>query len=420
MRDVTVIADDLTGAADCGIAFTIAGLPTFVAVGETAPAAAQIVAVDIDSRRLAPGLAAERARVAALRAIRQGSRALYKKIDSTLRGNVGPELAATFQVAVDAARGPRPIAVVAPAFPATGRITREGRVLVGGVPLEETEVWRASGMAGPADIVAMLRLAGLRAAAVRRDGVRAGAEALAGTFGQLSASGIDAVVCDAEDEDDLARIAHAGARAGAPVVWVGSAGLARHLPAALGLHRDEAAPGPCLEERDGPALLLVGSRSRVAREQAERVAAEPGVAAIAVAPEVLLEGERGSDWAAIAAALRNALSSGRDVVLLTGLETTVELDCGADLAAAFGRLAAGHAAGLRGLVATGGDVARAALAALGAGGLHLAGEVEPGVPIGTTDTAPALQVITKAGAFGTPSTLQRCRAALGRKLPGRP
>ena len=37
MLDVEVIADDLTGAADCGIAFAAAGLATFVAF-EDAPA----------------------------------------------------------------------------------------------------------------------------------------------------------------------------------------------------------------------------------------------------------------------------------------------------------------------------------------------------------------------------------------------
>jgi len=60
-------------------------------------------------------------------------------------------------------------------------------------------------------------------------------------------------------------------------------------------------------------------------------------------------------------------------------------------------------------------IARAALAAMGAGGLHLLGEVEPGVPIGVTDTARPLRVVTKAGAFGTKETLQRCRVALREK-----
>jgi uncharacterized protein YgbK (DUF1537 family) len=50
--------------------------------------------------------------------------------------------------------------------------------------------------------------------------------------------------------------------------------------------------------------------------------------------------------------------------------------------------------------------------ALGATGLHLAGEVEPGVPVGVAVSAPPLTVVTKAGAFGSPETLVRARAAL--------
>ena len=37
MSEVTIIADDLTGAADCGIAFVLAGLPTLVMIDERPP-----------------------------------------------------------------------------------------------------------------------------------------------------------------------------------------------------------------------------------------------------------------------------------------------------------------------------------------------------------------------------------------------
>jgi 4-hydroxythreonine-4-phosphate dehydrogenase len=40
------------------------------------------------------------------------------------------------------------------------------------------------------------------------------------------------------------------------------------------------------------------------------------------------------------------------------------------------------------------------------------GEVEPGVPLGVADTPRPLPIVTKAGAFGGPATLVRCRSAL--------
>ncbi|MFL5262556.1 MAG: four-carbon acid sugar kinase family protein, partial [Anaeromyxobacteraceae bacterium] len=266
MLDVAVIADDLTGAADCGIAFAAAGLASFVAVGDAPPPpSARVVAVDTDTRRLPPELAAERARAAAAQAYAAGARALYKKLDSTLRGHVGAELAATLAASGEGGRLARPLVVFAPAFPGTGRTTRDGQVLVKGIPLAETEVWRGSGTAGPADPVAMLRLAGVHASSLRLQEVRAGPAALARALAQLAAGDVQALVCDAEEEADLAAIAGAAARLDRPVIWAGSAGLARHLPSALGLRPDAAPASPSLAGVDGPLLVLVGSRSTVAR-----------------------------------------------------------------------------------------------------------------------------------------------------------
>jgi 4-hydroxythreonine-4-phosphate dehydrogenase len=160
--DVAIIADDLTGACDTGIAFAVAGLPTFVAFGGGDPPPAQIVAVDTDTRRMNRAAAVERVRAAARRAYRDGARTIYKKIDSTLRGHVAAETAALLEGA--AAEGQRgALVVAAPAFPPLGRTTRGGRVYVRGTPLEETEVWRDSGMTGSADLVRMFGSAGLRA-----------------------------------------------------------------------------------------------------------------------------------------------------------------------------------------------------------------------------------------------------------------
>jgi D-threonate/D-erythronate kinase len=416
MTDVTVIADDLTGAADCGIAFALAGLPTFVSIGNApAPDSAQIVSVDADTRRLQKGEAAQRAGEAARDAYRRGTASLYKKIDSTLRGHVAAELQETFRAAAELAGGEQPIVLLAPAFPATGRTTRGGRVLVSGVPLADTEVWRKSGMTGAADPVPMLRAAGLVAESLPLDAVRSGRDSLASAFGELAERGVHVAVCDAEEEDDLRRIADAGAHLRRPVIWVGSGGLARHLPAALVLR---PRPGGTARARltSGPVLALVGSRSTVAREQAKVLGAEHGVATFVLEIDDLLGGSARPGWNQAAADVRRALAVGQDVVLVTALAAAVDLEIGPALADALGRFAVGTADRIGGLIATGGDIARAVLGALGAGGLHLLGEVEPGVPIGVADAKRPLAVVTKAGAFGTPTTLQRSRAALKRLI----
>jgi uncharacterized protein YgbK (DUF1537 family) len=176
---------------------------------------------------------------------------------------------------------------------------------------------------------------------------------------------------------------------------------------------------PPLDGIGGPVLVLVGSRSSVAREQARLLASEADVERVELDPRELLGGEgtgsashsQGEGRGEGGTTLSQALATGRDILAVLG-DAPLGLERGPALAAALGRLVAAHAARVGGAVATGGDIARAFLNAVGANGLHLLGEVEPGVPLGVADTARPLPVVTKAGAFGSPSTLVRCRAAL--------
>lgn len=137
---IAIVADDLTGSGDTAVQFVRAGWPTQLSVGRAGqaladPAAgrAEVIAVTTHSRPL-PGpqaAAVVRDDVAALRAA--GVRRLYKKVDSTLRGAFKAEIDAARQAWRDDA-----IAVVCPAFPATGRTVRDGILYVDGRPVTET------------------------------------------------------------------------------------------------------------------------------------------------------------------------------------------------------------------------------------------------------------------------------------------
>jgi uncharacterized protein YgbK (DUF1537 family) len=103
-----VIADDLTGACDSAVQFAARGLRTVVAL--EGPVDADVVAYSTDSRdRPLPTMPA----------VATGS-LIFKKIDSTLRGNTRAEiLAALDAYGFDTA-------VVNPAFPEMGRIVENG------------------------------------------------------------------------------------------------------------------------------------------------------------------------------------------------------------------------------------------------------------------------------------------------------
>lgn len=396
-----ILADDLTGAADCAIAFAKHGLDSVVAWGEGAPLPSEVLSVDCDSRRFPAADAAAR-QVAALAAHWSTGVRLYKKIDSTLRGQPAAELAA--QLRVLAAPGRRaPLAVVAPAFPATGRVTLGGRVLVGDQPLEATPLWARDHTYQSAHLGEVLASAGLRASVIDLDDIRHGPDRVHAAMLDAVVSGLDAVVCDCANLDDLAVIAQASLRLDS-AMWVGSAGLAVALAA---LTAPDAAEAPHLPPRSGPVLAVVGSLAEASRLQA-RVLAEAGVVRhIAVEPDALEGGAASPGWAAAQAALAQAVADGADTLLEIALAPHPDLSRGPALAARLAELVAPHADHLGAVIATGGDTACALLSHLGVVGIRLIDEVEPGVPLGLTQGAHHLPVVTKAGAFGDADTLRR-------------
>ena len=75
---------------------------------------------------------------------------------------------------------------------------------------------------------------------------------------------------------------------------------------------------------------------------------------------------------------------------------------------------------LGGLVVTGGDIARAALRALGGEALQLGPQVLPGVALGwpVGGAQGGLPVVTKAGGFGEPDALRQAAHFLRHGAPG--
>jgi D-threonate/D-erythronate kinase len=403
MPEIVIIADDLSGAADCGIVCASAGLDTMVVLGQLdAEPEVTVLAIDGDTRSRSPLEAiAETERL--VRAHAGPGRTLFRKIDSTLRGHVAEELAATLAVRREA--GPAVI-VLAPAFPATGRTTRDGHQHLHGVPLEDTELWRREAIAGRAHMPSMLERVGLDAVSIGLHAVRGpGLRDLV-----LHGAGHhDVLVFDAESENDLQAVATAASMLGEKVIWAGSAGLARYLPhVTAGRPGLPTAPLPVA----GPVLFVVGSASSVSRAQVQRLAAESGIIQVTVPTSVLHVGPDSAGWLVQQRALDAALAGGGDVIVLLGEEEPVDLGRGLLLCRSLAQLVAPLAGHFAALVSTGGETARALLQAVGAVGLRLVGEIEPGVPLSVTEGWGPIPVITKAGAFGTVETLSHCRAVL--------
>ncbi|HVT98609.1 MAG TPA: 2-keto-3-deoxygluconate permease [Acidobacteriaceae bacterium] len=400
---VLILADDLAGAADGAAACCATGREALLLLNGDGAVDEEVVVVDANTRCLGPEEASREMR-RLVQCYAGGGRVLFKKVDSTLRGHLAPELVAVLQARSEMLRD-RPVAVFAPALPAQGRVVLDGELRVHGVPLEKTDAWKRERRGARSDVMAMLAGLGLRTTRLRLATVRSGASALKKAMAS-AAQYAEVVICDAEMDADLAAIALASKVLGERAVWVGSSGLARHLPGPLrsSAQRAAAVPKFAPEFALGPTLYMVGSMTEMAREQAERLGAVPGVETLRIPAAVLLA----EAWAEELRRLEIALESRRDVLVVPQCDAPLNYEQGTELVQAMGRFVGGCADRVGGLVATGGETARAVLDAWGVTRLRVRGEVEAGVAFSTTEGGRrAMPVVTKAGGFGDAQTLVR-------------
>jgi uncharacterized protein YgbK (DUF1537 family) len=415
MYRILILADDLSGAADCGIACVNAGISTLVSLGlPHHGVSTDVLSVDADTRGLSSRDAADRMHHLVRTHAQDPSTLLFKKIDSTLRGHLGPELVAVLEARRSVMPGA--VAIFAPAFPSNGRTTKDGMHYVHDQPLHETEMWNNEGMIGEALIPTMLASSGLRYALLNLDVVRSADPAFDAAVFKAAASA-DVLVCDALTDDDLLAIARAATALGDRAVWVGSAGLAHQLPRAVGIGTRPEEIFPHLPNTSGPILFVIGSASRTTKQQAANLLSSSDIHGIVVPPEVLLEGPEGPDWNDFTAELRDAVAQGEDVILLCGGEPRIEAAGRPRLALALAEMTAALHGQVGALVASGGETARKVLDRWAVSTLLLHGELERGVPVSSTivDRNRPLTVITKAGDFGQPYTLVHCREWLKRE-----
>ena len=396
---VALVADDLTGALDAAAPFAGRGLRVSVHLSpDTLPApedaadvshrpqdsrlhAARtgrpgtVLAVSTSSRHLAPTAARAAVEAAGRRLRRWSPRLVFKKIDSTLRGPIPDEVAAAMEVFG------RRTALVCPAFPAAGRVVRDGDVFVDGEPLRETEYVRDLRTPSPAESLEALfeRIGSVHAL---RPGAATGIR-----------SGTEIGIADAETEAHLASLAARIAERADEVLAVGSDGLAAGLAGLAGIPR----PPVSLAGGDGRRVLYaIGSRAGTTQEQTARLLAGRPEIPVVEAPAGVLD----------AGAVVRAAASAPAVVARVSATPRGEPGAVVQAFAAGVRRAVdglGGPSSLTALVATGGDTVEAILDAFAIGVLNVLGEFRPGIPVsrGMARTG-ELTLVSKAGGFGTP------------------
>lgn len=391
MNNYLIVADDFTGANDTGVQICRRGIPVRVLFSSSGISGGESCVLDTESRGL-PAAAAFRKLAAECAAIPfDNFSRVIKKVDSTLRGNIGAETRALFQ------RYKPELVVFAPALPDLGRTTVNGIHCLNGTPVCQTELARDPKTPVRNDDIRKI----MADAFTGEKAVHIGLDALRNGGVDLNAA---RVFCfDAVTNADLRIIVRAVLAAGKRVLWAGCAALADAL-----LEAETFVP---------PALAVVASLSSVTRGQV-RFAERRGVPLVKTPLYAILEKETSPGKIADEAAA--LLKEGKDAILLSSSaysgeehqkteESARRAGLSAEEMSAFTQKVMGQITArvlgevkVSGLFLSGGDTAISCFESAGALGSSIVTEIALGIPLtrlvgGRHD---GLKVVTKAGAFG--------------------
>lgn len=428
-RILAVLADDLTGAMDSGVQLTKAGLKVnvllhFQRLSELCDGVDAVI-INTESRNVPPADAQKRVK-AALNFINETNLTLYyKKVDSTLRGNLGAEICAVMESSdID-------LILVVPALPRGGRITMSGCHYVHGVPVADTEFGKDPfSHVSDSEIGCLIqRQCDRRVASVSIETVRSGVEVLVQQL-QNASQEQEIVVIDAVTTEDLNTIACAVAKMEKTVLPCGSAGLMEMMVLSLedtiGRRSNNctelSARG--LESVTSPVLALSASLAKMTKTQIRFVEANQEVGVVRINPEWLGQRQAQNETMCNEAYERicEYFHDGKDVLVDAAGESKEAITerfegCPESLKGKSSiilrflsdilhKVLANHSLG--GIIFIGGDTASSLCSSLGANGIEIVCEVEPYVPLGKLigGDYDGLSIITKAGGLGHDGSLQ--------------
>jgi D-threonate/D-erythronate kinase len=406
-----VVADDFTGANDTGVQFRKAGLKVNVVINTDKLIEemnkCDVLVVDLESRFDLPAVAYRKCYSLGEQLLKENV-LVYKKLDSTFRGNIGAEIDGL----MDSLK--LKITFLAPAFPASGRVTENGMIYVNGVLLAESEF--ANDPRSPVTDSKIKSIIGRQSrkkcqeisADIFKRGNKKGHQFLSREI--LNNQGI--FVFDSRTENDLENIARSVELIiDQPYLLAGSAGFANHL-------------------RNSPLILknqlcfvFAGSVKQKSIDQV-KYALDVGHCKLE-----LLDGKKllNDDFniSEIKKSVSDSIASGKrrfiftaalsvedvEKVFLVAAKKSLSKDAAAQkIAFNMGHLAADMIQTFKpsGALLTGGEIAINTVNALHATGISIDQELFPGVQSGTLSGCEILTVIaTKAGGFGERDSISK-------------
>jgi D-threonate/D-erythronate kinase len=408
-RKTAVLSDDLTGAMEAGVQLVKKGLTAGVILDtdsmDKLDFFCDAVVLNTDSRNISPEAAYKKVRRCVDDIKTAGGIPEYKKVDSTLRGNIGSELEAVLE-----STGCNMIIFV-PALPYNGRTTKNGYHYLNGRLLTESDL-SADPFSPVSSACISERLTNqttLQIGQIYLDSLRSGVNDIVKKLNELHTSGNRIVIVDAENEKDLEDIAQAIGESPLKLMPCGSAGLLAHLRGTGEMQQDEKERQVRVNRKD-PVLIMSGSPARASKLQIHRA----GTQGMNVTLFDLFQNE---SIEKVKQKAIEILRNGQDLIIDgagTGKSEISEAYRGnkelmlADSCRIQARLGALvesilNEVSLSGMMILGGETAVNVCKNLGAYAIEIKGEVEPLVPLGLLvgGTCGRMPVVTKAGGFGS-------------------
>ncbi|MFS0752375.1 four-carbon acid sugar kinase family protein [Oceanobacillus sp. 1P07AA] len=422
-KQIAIIADDLTGANDSGVQLTEKGMDTSVLfeIPEEMELLSEGLVIDTNSRALNKADAISITSQATNLINKLGYQHVYKKMDSTLRGHIGYELKVMeFELDAD-------LVLIAPAFPSMGRVTKNGYHYVYDELISETEISK-----DPKHPVTESHIPTLIKNQIGEEvGLITKREyedetLLLNKLDSYQKENIKMVVFDAETEEDLRTIASRIASTNQKVVWAGSAGLAEVVPEVLHLEKEKQVTS---YTNSNITMTVCGSLSQMTQKQVQYAMKQNGVKAVELNPTKMFQ----DDWNTYKITYMEECLTGfkddKDVVLYVPSNEVIRKDVqeiGTNLGLTKNQIGETISEKIADLVTTikeefpridrfvltGGDTAKATAQHLGAIGIHLIKQLEPGIPLGSLIGTIESLVVTKAGAFGKEDSIYKAMLQL--------
>lgn len=432
MPQCVVIADDLTGANATGVLLKKMDYQAYTVMNSerielSALSDCDCVLYPTDSRGVDPQTAYDRVQNVCNLLKNDEVRVYSKRIDSTLRGNLGSETDAMLD-----SLGEDYVAIVAPCFPSSGRIVIGGYMLVNGLPLHKTDI--AIDPKTPVKVseaaVLFEEQSKYQVSSILMKDMMHGTEYLSYLMNTYVAEGSRIIVCDCVTQEDLDLIADAVIASKLKIVAVDpgvfTATLARKLIV------------PTEREQKSRILAVVGSVNPHTQKQMEELWLSQKTYNVFVKTKELLEDEDRRQ-AEIGRVVEEILSKCHRNVVSTvtgdGIYPENRIDFGpymkrydATMDEVTGLINIGLAEiayrifkaepSFRGLYTSGGDVTVSVCERFQTAGLSLADEVLPLAAYGQflKGEFEGVHIITKGGSQGGNDAINRCITYLKEKL----